>query len=267
MKFFKIIFLATLASVFMTSAAGAVSADFAQSYTTTQNISFGTFVSHVDGSENKIEPMSSSNLVRYVGVYIGDEGATLAVNKQVAKSQVAVSGNAVALVTSVAGDVKKGDLLAVSSIVGVAEKANTGASIVGIAREDFNNSNPKNSNVNVSLSSGETKVATIGPLEIEIYTAKQNESLEAKPGIVSWLERMAGKQITPFKFIAILIIIALLLTSITVMAYAAISNTIVQASRNPLAKPVIMHALSRIFAIIGVVVVAGLVLIYVVLKI
>lgn len=263
-KLLLMVILAFAVFGFYSIKVNAVSAEYSQSYTSDNKLSFGTLVSLVDNSENKIEPTSISNAKNYLGVYVANEGSILAINKQNDGYQVAVSGNTIALVSDENGDIKKGDKLAISKIDGVASKALSGNNVVGVAAYDFDESSSKNSVTQVNLADGSTGNVVIGPMEMEIYTVKKD--VEVKPGLIGWVERLTGKEVTPFKILVALLITILLFFCVTAMATSATRNTIIQASRNPLAKPVIMRALVRIFMFIAIISIIGVVLIYVVLR-
>lgn len=241
-----------------------VAAEYSKSYKSNQSLTFGTLVSIVDGSSDTIQPTTLANSKNFLGVYVGEQGSTIALNKQQDSAQVAISGDTIALVSNENGDIHKGDKLAVSRIDGVASKARENIAVVGIALADFDENESKNTKLNITLADGASKDVTIGPVEMEIYTLKKDSV--SQPGLVGWIERVTGKEVTPLKMIIAFLITVLLIFSITIMTYSAIRNTIVQASRNPLAKPVIMQALVRIFMFIAIISIIGVGLIYLVLK-
>lgn len=254
------IFLLALSS----SSVFAVSAEYTQPYSSDVELSFGSLVSLKDTSGDIVEPTTIANARKFLGVYVEDEGATVAITRSGGDKQIAVSGSTVALVSTISGDIREGDLLAPSLITGVASKFDKDNSVIGVALSDFDVNNPKNSNVEVTLIDGGKKNTVIGPLVIELFAIKNG--VQPKPDLIGWVERISGKPVSTFKIVSALVLTVLLLGSVTIMAYSAIRNTIVQSSRNPLAKPVIMRTLLRVFIIIVGITLAGIVIIYAVLR-
>lgn len=255
---------ALAAAVFGCDHARAVSAEYAQSYSSDKNLAFGTLVSLVSDGKTRVEPTTIANVQNYLGVYVADQSVTLAVDKLDGEKQIAVSGNTIALVSSVAGEIKEGDMLGASVVAGVASRASDNVSLVGVAQSDFSESSSKNSKIQITLGDGTKKEVVIGPLAIKIFASKNGAS--SKPVIIGWIEQASGKQVSTFKLVVILVVAVLLIGSVTTMAYAAIRTTIVQSSRNPLARPVIVHTLLRIVIIIAAIAFAGVVVVYAVLK-
>ena len=211
----------------------AVSAEYTQAYNSDEPLSFGTLVSLKDLAGDTIEPATISNSRKFLGVYVEKEGATVAVTKPSGDYQVAVSGSAISLVSNISGDIREGDLVAPSVISGVAGKFSAGNNVIGVALSDFDRSDPKNTKVDVVLTDGSKKQAIIGPLAIELFAIKNG--VEPKPDLIGWVERLSGKPVSSFKIVSALVLTVLLIGSVTIMAYSAIRNTIVQSSRNPLA--------------------------------
>lgn len=242
----------------------AVSAEYTQPYQSDEKLAFGTLVSLKELTGDTVEPTTIANSRKFLGVYVEEEGATVAVTRNSGNRQVAVSGSSIALVSDISGDINEGDLLAASVITGVASKFDEGTSVIGVALSDFDNANPKNTKLDVVLADGSKKQTIIGPLAIELFSIKNG--IEPKPDLIGWVERVSGKPVSTFKIVAALMLTVALLGSVTAMAYSAIRNTIVQSGRNPLAKPVIMRTLLRVMFMIVGITLAGVVLIYAVLR-
>lgn len=260
----SLIILVIFLAGFIKASASDVAAEYTQSYQTDKLIPFGALVSLANGSEQKIELSTKANARNFLGVNISDSGATLAVNRQERDTQIAVSGKTVALVSDIAGSINNGDLLAVSAIDGVASKANSDDNIIGAATTDFDVNNPKNTHQNITFANGQNQNVNIGSIEMELFRVQKNAV--GKPGFIGWIENVSGKPITPFKMASVSIIALAVIVSITAMSYSAIKNTITQSSRNPLARPVIMQALTRIFVSIIIIALFGCILIYLILR-
>lgn len=259
-----LLLLAIFILYFARVGAGDVAAEYTQSYQTDEQIPFGALVSLVNGSEQKIEIATNNNARNFLGVNVSDSGATIAVNKHENKTQVAVNGKTVVLVSDISGLIKKGDLLAVSAIDGVASKALSDENIIGAAIVDFDINNNKNTYQNIAFANGQNKNVIIGALEMELFRVQKNTA--GRPGFIGWIENVSGKPVTPFKMASVSIIALAVIASITAMSYSAIKNTITQSSRNPLARPIIMQALTRIFVSIIIIAAFGCILIYLILR-
>lgn len=244
---------------------GAVAAEYTQSYQSDKPISFGSLVSLVAGSEQKIELATNTNARNFLGVNVSDGGSTLAVNKQENQTQVAVNGKVVALVSDIFGPIHKGDLLTISTIDGIAAKAMSDENVIGSAGADFSTTSQKNTTQNITSGNGQNQQVNIGPLEIELFRIQKNTS--GRPGFIGWVERVSGEPVAPFKMASVTVIAFGVIASITAMSYSAIRTTITQSSRNPLARPVIMQVLARIFVGVILIAIFGSLLIYLVLKV
>lgn len=251
--------VAASASVF------AVSAEYTQSYMAEQKMSFGTLVSLQEGSESRVVIATASNAPNFIGVSIADSGSTVAINKNTAETQVAVSGKAIALVSNINGDIKKGDLLTVSNIDGVAAKALNNESIIGSSEADFDITATKNTATNINTTDGKNQKAVVGPAQVNLFRIQKNTY--STTGLVGWIERVSGKPVSVLKLAMVSLISLAVLACIITMSYSAIRNTVVQASRNPLARPVIVEVLVRVLLIVLITAVIGASFITVVLKV
>ncbi len=260
-----LIILGIAFAVLISPRVDAVAAEYSQSYRSDEALSFGSLVSLDENSESKIVLATTANVRSFLGVNIDDSGSTVAVNKTDTENQVAVNGNVIALASNVAGEIKKGDLLSVSVVSGVASKAYGTDNIIGAASTNFDSNNPKNSTTQITTENGTTKQVTIGPLEIELFRIQKNASSNA--GLVGWIEKIFGKPVSTIKLVMVTIISLAVVGAIVSMSYSAIRTSISQASRNPLAQPIIMQVLAKVLFVIVVTTVVGASLILLVLKV
>lgn len=255
-----------LAVLLLPATVFAVAAEYTKSYIGDDSLAFGALVSLKAGSDTTVELTTPSNAKQFLGVYVGEDTATLAINRMSNQQQIAISGKVVALVSDIDGKIHKGDLLVASPIAGVASKNDIfgRGTVVGIASSDFAESGSKNTKVTITQADGKKKQVVVGPLTIDLFAIKNG--LEPKPNLIGWVERVSGKPVSTLKITAALVLTITLVGCVTAMAYSAIRNAIVQSSRNPLAKPVIMETLLRVCVIISMVSTVGIVVIYAVLR-
>lgn len=245
----------------------AVSADLTTAYSTDQKIFPGTLVSLSSKDKTKIEPTTKANSSEYIGVLVKNDDSTLAINSSSSKGQVATVGNVITLVSDEMGVINKGDLLAVSSLTGVATKAvGEGSRIVGVALQSFDLTSINNTKISAKISGNSSESYTVGPIEMQVFVKKNNSGGDTKPALITWVENASGRPVSISKFVIICGLVLALISSVTAMAYAAIKNTIVQSSRNPLAKPVIAGTLLRVVIIISAIAITGCALIYAIIK-
>ena len=243
----------------------AVSAEYTQSYVAEQKMSFGTLVSLEKGSESRVVIATASNAPNFIGVSVNGSDSTVAINKNTDQTQVAVSGKTIALVSNINGDIKKGDLLTVSTIDGVASKALNNENIIGASEADFDITATKNTATNINTTDGKNQKAVVGPAQVNLFRVQKNTY--STTGLVGWIERVSGKPVSVLKLAMVSLISLAVLACIIAMSYSAIRNTVVQASRNPLARPVIVEVLVRVLLIVLITAVIGASLITVVLKV
>jgi len=136
--------LASALVILNSSVVKATAENLSKSFDAELSVVSGSLVSLKQGNEGQVVLANSTIDDHIIGVAVEPDDSLLAMNPSTSKVQVAISGQAWALVSNIAGDIKAGDLIAQSPISGVGAKAKPGDKTVGIAIEDFDSSKSTN---------------------------------------------------------------------------------------------------------------------------
>lgn len=213
-----------------------------------------------DGSiislENGIYKLSS---ITYDGTVFGvvtEHPAVAFIDQASAdKHSVLTFGKTRVRISSINGNIKKGDLITTSSIPGVGQKATENGYVIGVAQEDYESNNPK----------------TIGSVYITLHLNFGMVSTTVRENLISSLKSGAR---APFSspLNALRYLVAGLITIISFAAglwfFGRISSSGVEAiGRNPLARKFILLSVMANVSITIVVMGLGVALAYVILVI
>lgn len=266
-----IVFSGAVAALLLCAAmAHAAPAGISQSYnTTSDNISQGALLSLTSSDGNSVEPATSGNVTRLVGIAADKPLVELSEGGESSVS-VVVSGSAKALISDINGTVKSGDRVTISPISGIGMKTIEASQVVGTAQADL--SSVPTTTKSVSGQNGKSEKIKVGLLPIAVNVAyySGNASKGAissfiPPFLQSLANTITGRQVSPLR--VLLGTLALLLGFITVisMLYASIRSGVTSIGRNPLAEKALRKGLiDVVIAAIGLLLVT-IVIVYVVL--
>lgn len=267
---FAIIFGAILLFSSALSNASAASAELSKSYRTDADVLPGNLVSSVDGKDGYVELANARENNQLVGVAVKSEESLVEVNKTTGTVQVATSGLANALVSTLGGDIKKDDLVAISSVTGVGAKARPGDKVIGVAQADFNSSTSNTTKKDITDLNGKTQQITIGyvPVSISVGVMPGSSNFGGVPkGVEKWATAIAGREVSLARLIICAIIAIVAIVSLATMVYSAIRSSMTASSRNPLAKPVILESLAQVMAMVALISIISVTIMYAILRI
>jgi len=271
-----LLFLAGFFSFGIATAAdtnGAVSQSVAQSYGTDSVLQKGMLVKLKDGDSSKVVALSQTDASQMQGVIIMASDTTVTLSANDSKySQVFVtpSGRYPVLVSNQNGAIKSGDYLAVSSLDGVAMKADESqAIIVGKAISDFNGIANVESTANLTNVNGSKIGVSIGRVGADIAISHNplQQSSSSLPGVLQRVSRgVADKPVSierVYLGLAVLLVSAFIAGS---LLYSGVRASLVAIGRNPLAKRSIIRAMLQATLTSLIVFIIGLFAVYLVLK-
>ena len=239
-------------------------ASLSQGFATSQDIPTGSLVALDNKNSGAVVVANTDNVNRLFGVVVPPSSASISLSGTGSgQVQVVTSGTANVLVSTIGGTIHVGDYITVSPIAGVGEKAG-GAStrVVGTAQADFDGTSDGSTKSTVDTGSGKTEVS-VGQVPVVIsvssYTASEGKQNYVVP---NWLQNLsntlAGKSVSPIRIIIAGLILVAALTSISVLLYAAVRNSIISIGRNPLSRGSVLKGLMQVIAIAaGILGVAG----------
>src|SRR5580700_1034792 len=158
------------------SPVGASSANISHSYNATSNITDGSLVSLDPVHSGYVQPANNTNGARLLGVAVASNDSLLAVDATQGDIQVATSGTANALVSTIDGDIDVGDRIAVSPFNGIGMKSVPGSYDIGLAQTAFNSNSQNATTEQVTNKSGQQTRIQVGYVRLSIAIGVDNSS-------------------------------------------------------------------------------------------
>lgn len=255
---------------FTSTTSAAVTAELSQSYTVAEDPDAvaGALVS-LDSADGKtVELAESKNSDRLIGVLVEPESSSIAVNADKISAQVATSGRVIALVSTMNGDIKSGDVLVLSAVRGVAAKSTPSSKIIGVAQDSFTADSEGATVRSIKDNNGVANDVAFGTIPIVISIGKEIAEADNVGGdALGWLGVIAGKPVPNVRIALVGIVAVITLATVSVMIYSSVRSTIYGISRNPLAKQSIFEALGQVMLMVMIVAVLGIIVIYAIIRI
>lgn len=234
--------------------AGASSANISHSYKSTDKIQAGSMVSLDPEKSDYVQSANSTNGVRLLGVAVGANDSLLAVDETAGAVQVATSGNAKTLVSTLNGDIKVGDQIGVSPFSGIGMKAAPGSRVVGLAQTDFNSSTSGATTQDVTNKDGKKTTIRVGYTSVSIAIGVNATSAAGEK--LSALQRLGrsltGHTVSTARVVISLAIAIIAVVSLITLIYASIYGGIISIGRNPLAKYAVFRTLGAVMGMVAV---------------
>lgn len=245
--------------------AGASSANISKSYHSTGKIDNGSIVSLDAQKTDYIEAANSNNGVRLLGVAVASDDSLLAVDPTAGDVQVATSGNAGVLVSTLNGDIKVGDQIAVSPFSGIGMKSTAGSHIIGLAQTDLNANSEGATTQEVTDKDGKTRTIHVGliRLTIGIGTDTTNGSGPTLNTLQKIAQSLTGHVVSTARVVVSLVVALVALLTLVTLIYGAIYSSIISIGRNPLAKFAVFRTLGSVLAMAaGTALMAGIIIFF-----
>lgn len=234
--------------------------------TTDKNIVPGALVSLKPGDPGKVELSNTERADRLIGVVSENPLIELS-NDKSNTIQVVTGGVTGVLVSDVEGELKTGDKISPSPINGIGMRNTGSGMIVGTAQADL--SSVKTSEHFITDSTGKVHTVHIGTIPIQVnvtFFAPPSERIDYVPGFLQDIANtVAGKNVTPVRVLAALVVLLVAFVSIAVLLYASVKSSIVSIGRNPLSESSVRKGLLQIGATILAILLFTLITIYLVL--
>lgn len=251
-----------------TLSAGASSANISHSYQATAAITNGSLVSLDPKRTDYVQPANTGNGVRLIGVAVASNDSLIAVDAASGKVQVATTGNANTLVSTLNGDIRVGDQIAVSPLNGVGMKALSGSRVIGLAQTAFNSHTDGATAKRITDKYGRSSTVQLGYVRVSIAIgiSNSNGSGVVLNNLQKVVQTLTGHTVsTPRITISIVVVIAALVALIT-LTYASIYSSIISVGRNPLAKYAVFRTLGSVLGMALLTTVIAGIVVYLLLK-
>lgn len=240
-----------------------------QGYTADQPLELGMLVKEKDSDHSKVEPVKQSTLAYLKGVVVSRNDSAVVIAGEGQNVFVADSGTHDVLVSDENGNIKKGDYLSISSLDGIAMKADNKVSIVlGRAAENFDGAAD---NIGSTTRKSDDKKINLGKIQADIAIAaspiKKQPARDTVPRIFKDVSSsVAGKSVSTGR-IWLASIVFLASSMVTgIMLYGGARSSLIALGRNPLSKKSIIRGLIQVVIMGMIVFICGMFGVYLLLK-
>ncbi len=245
-------------------------------YNTDNPLQRGMIVRITEKDKNKVEPLTEQTSTKMEGVIVAANDAPVTLsNADTSKQQVFVAntGHYNVLVSNQDGPVKANDYLSISSLAGIAMKADTKQSIVvGKALENFDGKTRVSSTTSVKDSTGRTVSVAIGLIAVDInisHNPLEKQTVSRIPGVAflqSGAKAVVNKTVDPARLYLSLLLLIVAAAIAGAILYGGVRSSMVSIGRNPLAKTSIMHGLIQVVLVSIIIFIIGMIGVYLILK-
>jgi len=229
---------------------GATSANISRSYKSTTKIASGSIVSLDQARTGYVVPANVDNGAQLLGVAVADNNSLIAVDAASGTVQVATAGTTATLVSTLNGDIKVGDQIAVSPFNGVGMKASPGSRVIGLAQTAFNSSTTGATSENIKTKNGQKSSVKIGYGQLNIAIGAGGTNLADNTNSLQRVaENITGHVVPTGRIVISMTVAVIALLVLITLVYASIYGSIVSIGRNPLAKYAVFRALGSVFGL------------------
>jgi hypothetical protein len=232
----------------------ASSANISHSYLSNDNIQTGSLVSLDSNHSGYIVPANTSNGNQLIGVTVAAGNSIIAIHSNTGSTntfQVATSGNAAVLVSTLNGNIAVGNQVSISPFNGVGIKALPNSRIIGVAQTSFNSHVTGATTERITDTSGQSNTISVGYIELSI--AIGNSSATTGNGGLSSLQKdiynLTGHVVSSLRIGIGLVVAIMACLALVTLIYASIYASIISVGRNPLAKSPIFQSLRSVLVL------------------
>lgn len=234
------------------AASNPVSTTVTQSYSASPSVLPSMIVALQTKDKTLVTPLGSSDMNNMLGVVIPSSNATIVLapqNPTVQQVLVAATGHYNVLVSNQNGSIDPGDYLTISSIPGIAMKADTNHPlIIGQAVGSFNGSNSI-SQVSLKNSQNNSQHVALGRVIANVQLAPNPLYLKNSNSVLVFLTRaeynVTNKPVSALRtYLVGMVFLATVLITIVVL-YAGVRTRMIAIGRNPLARSAIGRGLIK----------------------
>ena len=233
--------------------AAASSANISHSYQSSSTITEGSLVSLDLKRSNYVLPANSDNGTQLLGVAVAGNDSLIAVDPSDSPGavQVATTGTASALVSTLNGEIKVGDQIGVSPFGGVGMKALPGSRVIGLAQTSFNGDAAEARTATIKDKKGKSTTVKVGYVEVNIAigtnaTVLTDANLNS---LQKTAKALTGHTVSTTRVVIALAVALVAILALVTLIYASIYGSIVSIGRNPLAKYAVFRTLGSVLGL------------------
>lgn len=247
---------------------GASSANLSHAYHADGVVKNGSIVSLDPARQDFVVPANLNNGGKLLGVVVASNDSLIAVDASPGTVQVATSGSATALVSTLNGDIHVGDQIGVSPFNGIGMKALPGSRIIGLAQTAFNAKSPDATSQTVTDKQGKKSTIRVGYAQVNIAIGTNATVLSAENlnSLQKFAKAITGRTVSTNRVILSLAVAIVALFALVTLIYASIYGSIISIGRNPLAKYAVFRTLGSVMGLALLTAIVSGVTIYFLLK-
>lgn len=226
----------------------------------------GALVSLKAGTANAVELSNAENLDRILGV--AGDNSLIELSNGDGAVHVVTTGEALALVSDINGDVKVGDKITASPISGVGMKALAGTLVIGTAQASLSNVDTETRTI--TDKEGKSRTVKIGALPLQVdkvfYDVPQEGQSSFVPqALQDFADRLAGRSVSPVRVMIAGFLILFMFVTVAILLYSSVRSSIISIGRNPLSERAVHKSLIQVGLTVGGVMVLTMFIIYLIL--
>lgn len=238
-----------------------------EGYSTQDKLISGALVAYSAANRGAVDIASTENRDRLLGIAVSTSEALISFSNGGRSVQVMTSGTVPVQVSTLNGIVHSGDYLTASPVKGVAMRATTAGKVIGVAQQDFTETNA-GTNQTVSTKNGNKTIRT-GTVSTTLGVqdwVPDKTSTALITNARNFLSSLTGKPVsgTQAFFSIAIAILAVFIAGIVV--YSAISASIHSIGRNPLSKHTVHRSLVFMLGLAAIVIIGAGSAIYLILE-
>ena len=238
-----------------------------QGYGADETLQRGMLVTTKEDDETKVTALTDKNAEKMKGVIVDQNESPVTITSDDRKNFVAASGTYQVLVTNENGPIKQGDFLSISSLAGIAMKADQSQQyVVGRASGDFEGGGDA-----LGTSDAAGKKVQFGRINVDLGVTRnplaKNPEKDKIPDAIQRLSNsIADKPVSNVRiFIGLAILVVASIIS-GVMLYSGTRSSLISIGRNPLSKGTIFKGLVQVVLMSLIIFITGLFGVYLILK-
>jgi hypothetical protein len=247
-----------------------------RAYTADKTLQRGMIVRITDKDKNKVEALTFKVADKMLGVVVAANDAPVTLTSGDTTHQqvfVASNGRYNVLVSDQGGKIALNDYLTISSLEGIAMKADLSQTIVvGKALATFDGNSKLSSTVTVKNSAGREVKVGIGVIPVEInisHNPLQDTAATLIPGLKylsAGARVISARDVSPIRLYVSVFLLLVISAVAGGILFSGVRSAVMSIGRNPLAKQSILKGLSQIILISVIVFIIGVIGVYLILK-
>lgn len=252
----------------------ASAATFSQGFHSNDRLPVGAIVSLKNSTSTEVVKTNIDNQDRLIGVVTDAKDTVIELRPAGSDIKVATEGRVNLLVTDVGGEIKKGDLLSVSPLAGIAMKGNKSGDapagrIIATAQQDLDKYATSTKQIEVSEKDGGSERVSVGLITADLsIDQRQVGATTSQQNILERIgSQLTGKSVGPARILASGAVFASSMAITGVLLQSSVRGTFISLGRNPLSRNILFPVLARVMALSVFVLASGAIVAYIILTI